>query len=284
MNVKVKVSKLVRDFMRMPATLRVGMRVVGAAAVLLIGHVIGTAASNGLRRVIAGERERELRNDVALSVLGRLVYATAMVVAVTIVLRGFGIETSSILALIGACGFAIGMAMQGCLSDVAAGITLSITRVFAIGDFIQVNEASGSVVAFNILQTTLQENEGSMLVVVPNRYIYENVIVNHTRLPKRSMLLRVTVSNENLSLGNVMEHVKKTVEAYPRVLKDPPVTVSIGRVYNGGTEMEVRFGMHAKDYPNANNFNYASGIMTAIREALVQTGTTLPSCMAAASA
>jgi small conductance mechanosensitive channel len=197
--------------------------------------------------------------------LGQIVYYGAMLVGVLVVLKILGIETASIIALIGAVGFAIGLALQGSLSDIASGILLALLQVYAIGDIIQVDEVEGKVKDFNMFRTTLEDIHTKTVITIPNRKIQESVVINHTKAKTRTIVIDILASNKNQDFNNIIQIVQDQVNKAPLVLRDPEPSVGIYSMANVGTTVRAKATIAATDYPEA-----ITPIRTAIREALAE--------------
>lgn len=240
------------------------------ASILLIAHFIGQLSGAHVFKMI-GKDERD-KERVASKLLANIVYWMIIGAAMVIVMHNFGIETSSILTLLGACGFALGMALQGSLSDIASGVIISVFSMYSVGDFIEFGDTAGTVKRFNFLFTTLLMSDTGVVIVVPNRRIYDGITTNHTSLPTRSVLVTLMVSNKNRDLLRISEGIRVAVQAHDRVIAVPPVRVAVGTVSNLGTQIEVRVTIRSEDYPNAENFSYVAKLNEVARRAVIDAG------------
>jgi small conductance mechanosensitive channel len=150
-------------------------------AVVLAGHVVGLL----LQRAVT--RKRKGDEDVPLPVVsaGYAAYYVALFVSLSIALRLNGIDTSALLAVLSAAGFTIGLALQGPLSNAAAGMFLTVGGGFSVGDAISVNGITGVVTGFTLFQTTLKNTQGDS-IVVPNKMLSEGIVTNLSHFPPAS--------------------------------------------------------------------------------------------------
>lgn len=182
--------------------------------------------------------------------LGHIVYYASMLVGVMIVLKVLGIETASIIALIGTIGFALGLALQGSLSDIASGILLALLQMYSIGDIIQVGEVEGKVKDFNMFHTVIEDINTKVIITIPNRKIQESVVINHTKRATRIVVIDILASNKNEDFEKIITMLKDTVNANPLVMKDPAPIIGVASMAEVGTTVRVKVYISASDYPD----------------------------------
>ena len=163
-----------------------GARLVSAALILIAGWMIG----NWIRRRI---RSVEKLDDTIASFLGGFAKYVVVAVCIVTVLGQFGIQTASLLAVLGAAGLTIGMSLQGTLGNVAAGTMLLILRPFNVGDYIEFGSVSGTVKDLGLFGTELSTS-GNVYVFVPNGHLWNSEIYNYSRLEERRNDLIVGIS------------------------------------------------------------------------------------------
>ena len=152
-----------------------GIEVVGAIAVLIVGRIVAGWARKLVRKALG-------RTDVdraIVSFLDSLAYYGIIVFTVISALKNFGVETASLVAVLGAAGFAVGFALQGSLSNFAAGVMLLVFRPFRIGDFVDAGGAAGTVREMNLF-TTVVHSPDNIKIIVPNSKIFGDTIKNIT--------------------------------------------------------------------------------------------------------
>ncbi len=153
-----------------------GLRVLGALVILILGLWIAGRAGNLVRRVLSRSRYVDV---TLLNFFASVVKYTIIALTVIAVLDKFGVETTSLLAVLGAAGLAVGLALQGTLSHIAAGIMLLIFRPFRIGDHIELEKFEGTVDEITLFVTTMTTKDG-VHMIVPNGLIWGQWIRNHS--------------------------------------------------------------------------------------------------------
>lgn len=197
--------------------------------------------------------------------LGQITYYTVIVTGVLVVLKVLGIETASIIALIGTIGFAVGLALQGSLSDIASGILLALLQMYSIGDIIQIDDVEGKVKDFNMFHTEVEDIHTRTTITIPNRKIQESVVINHTKAKIRIVVVDILVSNKTTDFNNVIAMVQETVDNIPGVLKDPAPTVAVFSMAEVGTTVRAKVAIPTSEYPQM-----VAPIKTSIRNVLAK--------------
>jgi small conductance mechanosensitive channel len=211
-----------------------GLKVIGAIAVLIIGRFV----AGGARR--ATQRALERSNvDATLIPFGTgMVYWLAMAFVVVAVLGLFGIPTASFVAVLGAAGLAVGLAMQGTLSNFAAGVMLLVFRPFKVGDVVEVAGTLGKVMEIGIFATQLN-TPNNIRVIISNSTVYGDKISNYTTNEIRRVDLVVGVS-----YGDDLELAKRTiltvVTGHENVLDDPAPQVEVVEMADSSVNFVVR--------------------------------------------
>lgn len=183
-----------------------GLRLLAAAAVFFIGRSVARALLRGLDRVMA-----RAHVDVSLrKFLGDVGYAVLLVAIVIVALDTLGIKTTAVLAVLGAAGLAVGLALQGSLSNFAAGVMLIILRPYKVGDLVVIGKYVGRIDAIKVFNTVLITNDNRE-VIIPNGQIIAAPIENLTTLGRRRLDVVLTVQHTT----NLAE-VKKLLEGVVR--------------------------------------------------------------------
>ena len=191
-----------------------GLRVIGALIILIVGWIVGSWVRNRIQNV------KKLDKTIA-SFLGNLAKYIILAVSLVAVLGQFGVQTASLLAVMGAAGLAIGLALQGTLSNVAAGTMLLILRPFGVGDYVEFGSTGGTVTALGLFGTELITVDNKY-VFAPNSTVWGNEITNYTRTnnadkTSRSAFHMAAISTR-LSQQLKMSSIKKIV-LYKRQVK-----------------------------------------------------------------
>lgn len=219
-----------------------GLQVVGAIAVLIVGRIVAGTLRKGTARAL----ERSGTDATLIPFLSGLVYYTALAVVLIAVLGLFGIETTSLVAVVGAAGLAIGLALQGTLSSFSAGVMLLVFRPFKKGDYVEVAGTSGSVNEVGIF-TTILDTPDNRKIIVPNSKIYGDTITNYSAYDTRRNDLTVGVDYGD-DLGTAHDTILRVLNEDSRVLKDPEPVVAVGELGDSSVNFVVRPWCASSDY------------------------------------
>jgi small conductance mechanosensitive channel len=189
------------------------------AAVLIL--VIGTIVARWVSRAVYDISRRTTHIDPTLRpVLASMIRYAVLILVLIVALSQVGIQTASLLAVVGAAGLAIGLALQGTLSNFAAGLMLLWLRPFRIGDFIEVGAIAGTVREMGLFACHLETFDG-MFLFAPNSAIWNNPLKNHTSNAGRLVSIDVTVSS-NADIARARDILVAMAERDTRVLNVPP--------------------------------------------------------------
>ena len=219
-----------------------GLQVIGAIAVLIIGRWIASR----LKKVVVKALGRGNVDATLIPFFSGMVYYAALAVVVIAVLGLFGIETTSLVAVLGAAGLAVGLALQGTLSNFSAGVMLLLFRPFKVGHFVSAAGESGSVVEIGIFSTVLKTPD-NIQIIVPNSAIYGGIIKNVSAYETRRNDLVMGVSYDD-DLATVESVLRKVCEGDERVLKDPELTIAVAELADSSVNFVVRPWCKASDY------------------------------------
>lgn len=241
-----------------------GMRVLSAALILIAGWVIGNYAKKTVTKI-------KKLDDTLKSFLGGLVKYAILAIAVVTVLGQFGVQTASLIAVLGAAGLAIGLALQGTLSNVAAGVMMLILRPFNVGDFIEFGGVGGTVKSLGLFGTELARPD-NVYIYSPNSTIWKSDIFNYSRNQQRRIDIAVGISYDD-DINKAMKTINKVLSKDKRLVttsgKEPQVMVS--NMGDSSVDMIVRVWMSASDY-----WNVKWDLTKGIKEALDKDGITIP--------
>ena len=215
-----------------------GLNFVAALITVIIGIWASRRLSGLLRNWLTGSS----RIDQTLTpILAALVRYAILTLTVVVTLGNFGVETTSIIAVLGAAGLAIGLALQGTLSNVAAGLMILFLRPFKIGDWVEAAGVSGSVREIGLFTTTIDTFD-NVYISVPNSAIWTSNIINHARYGTRRMDLDIGISYD-ADLDEA-EAALMELAADPRVLTDPEPRFLV--VSYGDSAINVRLRAYAE--------------------------------------
>ncbi|ATG44609.1 putative small-conductance mechanosensitive channel [Phaeobacter piscinae] len=240
--------------------------VLAAIVILLAGFIV---ASWVKRRIVQiGDSHASL--DVTLfHFLGNLARYVILAFALLFVLNTFGVETTSIIAAIGAAGLAIGLAMQGALSNVAAGIMLILFRPFKLGDFIEVNDEMGTVKEIT-LNNTVIASLSNLKVIIPNSEVWGNTITNYSEFDTRRAEWSFGVGY-GANLATAEQVIRDTIMSDSRSHAEPEPFIQVNNLNSSSVDFLVRVWVDAAEY-----FQYQADMKRKVKEALDNAGIDIP--------
>ena len=219
-----------------------GLKVLAALAILFFGRIVARWG----RRLAVKMLERGGADKIVVGFVGSIVYIALMVFVVLAALGQLGVQTTSFIAIIGAAGLAIGLALQGSLANFAAGFLLIIFRPFKVGDFIEAAGVSGSVETIKIFTTTLTTPDNKT-VIVPNSGIYEGNIINYSAKETRRVDLLVGVSYD-ADLAEVKRILNDIAAKDERVFTDPAPVIAVSELADNSVNLVMRMWGKTADY------------------------------------
>jgi small conductance mechanosensitive channel len=209
---------------------------------LAVGWILATYVKRWLEMLLL-----HLPLDLTLKpLLAQLARYAILIITFILVLDQFGVQTTSLIAVMGAAGLAIGLAMQGTLSNVASGVMLLILRPFRVGQFIAAGGQSGTVREIGLF-TTIMVTRDNVYVSVPNSAIFGGTILNFTRERLRRVNFQVPVDRAN-DLGEVEKIMAEALGANAFALKDPPPSVVLSELQEYAAIMTARVFVRSPDY------------------------------------
>jgi small conductance mechanosensitive channel len=217
--------------------------VIGALIILIVGWMVAAWAGRTTRSAL----EKRQRVDVTLvPFLSNIVRYLILIVVVVAVLGQFGVETASIIAVLGTVGLAVGLALQGTLSNFAAGVVLLILRPFRAGEYIDSGSQAGTVMEIGLFATVLRTFDG-VYVYVPNGQLVNSALKNFSRSETRRIDVVVGISYSDdiekaLSIGMAF------LAADARILKDPAPETMVVALADSSVNVNLRCWTNAADY------------------------------------
>jgi len=215
--------------------INLGMNALAAVAILVAGWLIAAWAQKTVRN--HADQNPVLDETLAIS-LGKIARVLILVVTVIAVLNQFGVQTASLVALLGTAGLAIGLALQGALSNVAAGILLLVLRPFRVGDYVEFASTSGSVDEIGLFVTRMHTPDNVGLIV-PNAQIWGSAIKNYAQNDTRRIDLTFGIGYGD-DMDKAVRLVTELIAADERFLKDPEPFVAVAELADSSVNIYVR--------------------------------------------
>lgn len=243
-----------------------GATLASAAAILLIGLWVAGAAAKSVRRMA----ERSRRIDATLAAFFAQIVRYAIIAAAALAVLGqFGVQTASIVAMLGAAALAIGLALQGTLSNVAAGVMLVVLRPYRIGDSVEISGESGIVDDVGLFNTTIRALDGTQ-ITLPNSACWGAPIRNFSALPTRRAEITFSISYDSdidLAIGLVLD----AVAADPRFLATPAPLVKVAALSDFSVDLLTHAWANNEEW-----FLARLDLIKRVKEAFDANGVTIP--------
>ncbi len=213
------------------------------AVVILILGAWGARVARKIVRRVMGKRELD---PIIIGFVANMTYIGLMVFVVLAALERIGVKTTSFVAIIGAAGLAIGLALQGSLANFAAGFLMVVFRPFKKGDYIEAGGTAGVVDEIQVFSTVLNTPDNCR-VVVPNSKIMSDSITNYSAKETRRLDLVFGVGYDD-DIAKVKAVLKRIVEADERVLPDPAPQILVGELADSSVNFIMRVWLKSADY------------------------------------
>jgi small conductance mechanosensitive channel len=213
-----------------------------AVLIFIIGKWVARLVTNLVEKTMVKAKV----DPTLASFTKSLSFITLMAFVIIAALSKLGIETTSFIAIIGAAGLAVGLALQGSLANFAAGVLLIIFKPFKVGDFIEAAGKLGSVEEIQILNTILNAPDNRRMII-PNSKVTGDILTNFTDLEKRRIDLVFGISYGD-DMKKAKEALERVVSADPRILKDPRPTVAVFELGESSVNLVCRPWVKPTDY------------------------------------
>lgn len=243
-----------------------GFDVIAAIAILIVGWI---AAKWAARITLKALSKVPTFDEMLARFLASLAKYGILIFTVLAVLARFGIETTSFIAVLGAAGLAVGFALQGTLSNMAAGVMLLIFRPFKGGDFVECGGVAGVVDSITLF-TTEMHTPDNVHLVVPNNQLWNTAIKNYSHHPTRRVDFVFGIAYED-NIDRAMEIIRGKIDEDSRILKDPEPMAVVGELADSSVNLTVRVWCANADY-----WAVKFDLTKAVKEALDKGGITIP--------
>ncbi|WP_417720267.1 mechanosensitive ion channel family protein [Salipiger sp.] len=266
LNTEIYNGKSLSDLLTLEFLAQILGNVVAAVLILLIGFFI----AGWVKRRIAGISSRSARlDDTLFSFLGNMARYIVLGFTMLFIMNTFGIQTTSLIAAIGAAGLAVGLALQGTLSNVAAGVMIIIFRPIKLGDFISVAGQMGTVKDIT-LNTIELSSIGNTQIIIPNSEVWGNVIENFSVYKTRRAEWTFGVGY-GANLADAERVIRDTIMGDPRSKPDPAPFIQVNNLNDSSVDFLVRVWVDASEF-----FQYQADMKRRVKEALDEAGVAIP--------
>lgn len=242
-----------------------GVKVIAAIAIFIIGRWV----AKGFQSLTKKLMDKKNVDPTITGFVGNLTYMALLVFVIIAALSQLGIQTTSFIAILGAAGLAIGLALQGSLSNFAAGFLMLIFKPFKVGDYIEAAGVAGTVETIQIFTTTLQTPDNKT-IIIPNSGVTNGNIVNYSVKGTRRVDMVFGISYED-DIEKAKQIMVDVLGKDDRILKDPPIQIAVSELADSSVNFVVR--------PWANIENYWGiyfDTMENIKKAFDEAGVSIP--------
>ena len=219
-----------------------GLKVIAAVAIIVIGRF----AAIGVRSLVRRLLKKSLVDETLVSFITSVSYVAIMAFVIIAALGQLGIQTASFVAVLGAAGLAVGLALQGSLANFAAGLLMIIFKPFKVGDFIEAGGASGIVEEIGIFTTELKSPDNKK-IIVPNAKATADNIINYSANDQRRIDMVA-----GISYNDDLEKVRKILEGIlsedDRILQEPAPTIAVLELADSSVNFAVRPWVKTSEY------------------------------------
>lgn len=219
-----------------------GLKILAAIVIFVVGRWIAKALGNLVRRTMTKSKVEE----TLISFVGNLTYIALLTIVIIAALNQLGIQTTSFIAIIGAAGLAIGLALQGSLANFAAGVLLIIFRPFKVGDYIEGAGVAGTVEEIQIFTTQLKTPDNKT-IIIPNAKLTGDNITNYSAKDTRrvDMVIGVSYSDDLQKVRQILEDI---LAKDNRILQEPAPTIGVLELADNSVNFACRPWVKSEDY------------------------------------
>jgi small conductance mechanosensitive channel len=242
-----------------------GIKLIAAIVIFYVGRLVAKLMTNAIRKLMVSQEV----DKILQSFVSNLVYSLLMLFVIIAAINQLGVQTTSLIAIIGAAGLAVGLALQGSLANFAAGVLIVMFRPYKVGDFVEAAGIAGSVVQVQILTTILKTGDNKQ-IIVPNGQIMGSIITNYSANETRRVDLTIGIGYDD-DIDKARDTIQALVDADDRILKDPACLIAVSELGDSSVNFVVRPWVNSADYW-AVNF----GLTEAIKKRFDREGISFP--------
>jgi small conductance mechanosensitive channel len=216
-----------------------------ATAVVIL--IFGISLSKGARKLVQKANSKWTQSDeTATPLLQAVIHYGIIIICVIMILNIFGVSTASLIAVIGAAGVTVALALKDTLGNIASGIALLLLGTFRKGEFIEFGSFNGTVIEINLFTTILETPDG-IYISAPNSCIWGSPLKNFTRNGKRRMELSIGIAYSD-SVDAAFQVMQNIIDAETRFLKDPAPQVILQSIEDNSVRITIRAWAAIQDY------------------------------------
>jgi len=219
-----------------------GVKIIGAIAIFVIGKWIAKKLSSLMKKGM----DRGKIDSTLSAFIASVVDILLLVVVVLAAIKNLGVDTTSFIAILGAAGLAIGLALQGTFGNIGSGAILILFRPFEVGNVVSIGGESGTVEAITLFNTTLLTPDNKV-ILIPNSSVASGNITNFSKKEERRVDFVFCIGyDDDLKLAKAT--LQEIIDADTRILKDPASFIGVGELGDSSVNFTVRVWVKASDY------------------------------------
>ncbi|MCH9026757.1 MAG: mechanosensitive ion channel [Proteobacteria bacterium] len=239
----------------MPWAIKIGL----AALIFLVGRWAAKMAANGIDKMM----EKAGVDATLTHFLHNVVYSALLIAVIIAAVDQLGIKTTSFLAILGAAGLAVGLALQSSLANFSSGIMLILFRPFKVGDFVEAGGTTGTVEQINVFNTVMKTGDNRE-IIVPNAQIFGGTITNFSAKATRRIDLVIGIGYDD-NIGTAKQIIEDILSADERILKEPAPVILVLELGASSVDLAVRPWVRKEDY-SATRGDLLENIKTGLEE------------------
>lgn len=242
-----------------------GIKIAIAIAIFVIGKMLANLIASIVKKAL----QRAGTDAMLVNFLGTITYTVLIIAVLLAAVDSLGVNVTSLMAILGAAGLAVGLALKDSLSNFAAGVMIIIFRPFKVGDFITAGGTSGVVDEISLF-VTLMHTGDNQRIIVPNSAILGGNIVNTSALPTRRIDLVIGIGYDD-NIGQARDIIMSILESDERILPDPAPAVAVGELGDSSVNLNVRPWVNTGDY-----WPVRASLLESIKVKLDEAGISIP--------
>ena len=219
-----------------------GIQIGIAIAIFIVGKIVARMISNLIEKGL----RRSSTDEMLVGFIGNISYAVLLAAVVLAAIDSLGVNIVSLMAILGAAGLAVGLALKDSLGNFAAGVMIIIFRPFKIGDYVEAGGTAGTVDEIGLF-ATLMHTPDNKRIIVPNGSIINSNITNVSALPTRRVDMVFGISYDD-NIGQARDIIMQILSEDERILAEPAATVTVGALGDSSVNLNVRPWVNAADY------------------------------------
>lgn len=241
------------------------IKIALAIAIFYVGRLVAKWLIGVMERML----KKSAMDDMLVEFIGNIAYALLLVFIVLAALDQLGVNTTSAMAVLGAAGLAVGLALQNSLSNFAAGVMLIMFRPFKAGDFVDAAGVSGTIETIKIFSTTMRTGDNKE-IIVPNGKIYQGTITNFSARDTRRIDMVMGIGYDD-DIKQAKTIIMDIMAADERILEDPAPVVNVAELGDSSINLNVRPWVNSADY-----WKVRSDMLENVKTAFDEAGISIP--------